>query len=150
MASELVALDRKDYDRYLRQAVVTGNDVPNPDHWCHSRYHGYDGGLPIWVWISLVFVVFATIAGASAIVVRTRTALRSFRSFQVTSAALEETLRRVADAEERLARAGESAARLDAAVARLRESRTRAGVLAAALGELRVPVARVRATMRGV
>jgi len=84
-----------------------------------------------------VFLVAAG-AGATFAALRGLGAWRELRSFQrALDDSLADVTRRVAGAEARLARAGESAARLARARRRLQESLATAGLLASAAGDAR-------------
>jgi hypothetical protein len=101
--------------------------------------------MAILVWLALAFLVTAVIVGTTATTLKTIRVWRSFRSLRrAVAGALEEILRRAADVEDRLAKASDRAARLDAAVARLRGSTSRVEVLAAAFGEVRASTRRAR------
>jgi hypothetical protein len=96
-------------------------------------------------WIGLALLAAAIVFGSTVITVKTFRLWRSFRSLQRAVAdALGDIVRKATDVEDRLAGAGDSAARLDAAVARLRDSTSRAEVLATAFGELRASTRRAR------
>jgi hypothetical protein len=96
-------------------------------------------------WLSLAFLVTSVIVGTTVTTLKTIVVWRSFRSLRhVVAGALEDILRKAADVENRVAKAGETAARLDAAVARLRGSTSRAEVLATAFGEVRASTRRTR------
>jgi hypothetical protein len=96
-------------------------------------------------WFALAFLATAVIVGTTVAILKTIRVWRSFRSLRhVVGGALEDILRKAADVESRVAKAGETAARLDAAVAQLRGSTSRAEVLATAFGEVRASTRRSR------
>jgi len=94
--------------------------------------------VPVLAWSSLGVFVVAAGAGAAFAALRGLEAWRALRSFRrALGESLAELTRRVAGAEARFARAGESAARLARARRRLEESLATAALLATAAGDAR-------------
>jgi hypothetical protein len=95
--------------------------------------------------VSGLLALAAVVAGIVFLVVRTRELLRGFRTFGrslgVATAKLEESSRRLSEAEP----GTESGARLAESLDRLSVSRARLAVLLAALGDVRSAVTRLTA-----
>jgi hypothetical protein len=93
-----------------------------------------------------MFLLLVFLGGAVVTARRAATVWRALRSLQrVIDAALAHVLARAAVTEQRVAAASATAARLDDAVARLQRSRSRAAILASAVGEIRGSLRRTRA-----
>jgi hypothetical protein len=94
--------------------------------------------MPLEIWLSLAFLVVATVGSGAYAGVRGRRAYRAFRAVSGTmTASLDDVLERSAKAEEHAATASRSSERLDRALARLHESLAQLAVLRAALDEAR-------------
>jgi hypothetical protein len=94
--------------------------------------------VPAFVWISLAVLIVGAAGGVAFAGLHGLRAWRALRSFQGASAGgLLELTRGIEGAEERLARAEESAARLDRARGRLRQSVAAAALMAASAGDAR-------------
>ena len=101
--------------------------------------------MPAFTWVALAVFVLAVVSGAVLTTLRTLAAWRAFRSLRRSVAdGLDDMVQKVSDVEDRLVRAGRTAARLDEATARLRDSLATASVLASAAGETRSSIGRIR------
>jgi hypothetical protein len=98
--------------------------------------------VPLHVWLALVFVLLATVAGSIFVFLRARVFLRTAK---VVSAEMDGAVRHLERSVDllnvRMAAAEKAAPRLDASVARLRRSVARLTVLRTALQESLEPFA---------
>jgi ABC-type transporter Mla subunit MlaD len=96
------------------------------------------------VWIAFAVFAAVVLAGAGFVVARGLDTWRTFRRFlRQTSRALDEINRRVTWMEHKLASTGDAATRLQRAREELDDSLATAGVLSAALSEVRATVSRI-------
>jgi hypothetical protein len=94
------------------------------------------GAMPLFAWISLLFLVVALAGSTAVAATRALRAWRTFRRFsRITSAGIDDVLKSSAAVEERVGRLGESTERLNAALAHLEHSRAELEVIRAAAAE---------------